>query len=71
MPVTAQERKFAQDVYVRVCRDSGFSMGFAEACHLTAQLLQISTMELWVRMGLTIAVMDEIATGVHPICKQR
>lgn len=63
------ERKFAQDVYLRVCRDSGFQLDMFAAANLAAGVMKISTMELWVRMDIPIAVMDQIAQGIHAICR--
>lgn len=64
----AAERKLAQDVYIRVCKDSGFQLDLFTAVHLAAGALGISSMELWVRMGIDLAVMEQIALGKHPAC---
>ena len=59
------ERETIQQVYIRVCRDSGFRLGFDRAAHLAGKILGVSALEIWLAMPC-IGVMMDIATGRHP-----
>lgn len=58
-------RKLIQDVYIRVCKDSGFNMHWEDAAVLTADILNIIPLEV----GLAFSRMgdlNQIALGLHP-----
>lgn len=59
------ERKTVQDVFVRVCRDSGFTLGSVQAANVAARALKCHPLQVWLAMP-ELAVMDEIAAGRHP-----
>jgi hypothetical protein len=56
-----------QKMYVRVCRDSGFRMETARAAHFTAQLLDVSALDVWFALGLDN--MERIAGGTRGIIR--
>ena len=63
------DRKLKQDFYIRVCRDSGFTMDWAKAAQLTAGALSVSALEIGHAFPY-LQVMQEIASGTHPVCKK-
>lgn len=62
------ERKQIQDLFIRVCRDSGFQLSGTDAAVIAARSVGISPLEIWTAMP-GIAVMDEIASGSHPAAR--
>lgn len=63
------ERKLIQDVYIRVCRDSGFRESFTRAAKITATLLGIHPLQVWVAFG-RLETMEEVAAGTHPAVRE-
>lgn len=59
------KRELTQAVYMRVCRDSGFTLEATRAAHLAARILKCSPLDIWIAMG-TLETMDRIANGTHP-----
>ena len=61
------ERKQIQDVYVRLCRDSKFTMDYIQVAILTASMLKIQPLEVW--GALDFNQMEQLADGTHPYYK--
>lgn len=59
------DRKMVQDLYIRVCRDSGFGLPFERAAAFVGDMLGTTALDVWVRMGVTTDDMMEIAAGKH------
>lgn len=59
-------RKLAQDVFIRVCRDSGFQLDMFRAAALAGSALGTNALGLWTRMAIGFDVMEQIAAGTHP-----
>lgn len=59
------ERKVITDLYIRVCKDSGFELDCIEAAKLVANILTIDPFQVWEAMG-TFSVMQRCANGTHP-----
>jgi hypothetical protein len=66
----ADRRKFIQDLYIRICRDSGWQMEFAQAAHLAGKVGGFHAIDVWSAMP-SMTVMEQIARGEHPTCKVR
>jgi hypothetical protein len=64
---SVMEKKLKQDLYIRICRDSGYSMDAIKASCFVAGMLKCSPLEIWLSMP-SFSVMEDIAKGVHPIC---
>lgn len=64
----APERKLKQDIYIRVCKDSGFQLDSTRAAILAANVIGCHPMEIW--MALDVDLMNRIASGEHPVCKK-
>ena len=62
------DRKLVQDIYIRICRDSGFQLGYVEAAKLAANVGGFHPLDVADALG--IANMHEIATGRHPVCQR-
>lgn len=63
------ERETMQQVYIRVCRDSGFQLDMHRAAALAAKIVGKHPIDIWCSMpGLD--VMAEIAAGTHPAAAQ-
>jgi hypothetical protein len=62
------DRKTIQALYMRVCQDSGFQLSFDRAAAVVGDMIGGSALTVWVDMGLTTDVMQQIAAGVHPAC---
>ena len=63
------ERTTVQKLFVRVCRDSRFKLGAAEAAHLAGSILGIGALGVWVNFA-SYDQMEAIAAGTHPACQQ-
>lgn len=64
------DRKLRQDVYIRVCRDSGFTLDYVRASVIAAMMLKCSPLEIFFALpGLPVA--EQIADGTHPAAQQR
>ncbi len=59
------EHKMLQQIYIRVCRDSGFQLDPHRACALAAKIVGKHPLEIWMAMP-SLDVMSEIAAGKHP-----
>lgn len=59
------DREQTQQLFIRVCRDSGFKLDAIDAAHIASRAAQISPLEFWTAVG-SLAVMDAIASGKHP-----
>lgn len=66
--MSPERRNEIQQVFIRVCRDSGFQLEPARAAHLAAAVLGIHAMTVWHTMDL--ATMERIASGKHPAAKR-
>lgn len=62
------DRKLKQDVYIRVCKDSGFVLSSTDAAILTAKVLKCHPIEIW--LALDFYYMEKIASGEHPACQK-
>lgn len=62
-------RKFVQDTFIRVCKDSGYKMDMVRAAQFTASVLDISSLEVWIHMG-DMDNMERVANGTHPVCER-
>jgi hypothetical protein len=61
-------RKLKQDVYIRVCKDSGFLLTPTDAAILAAKVLGCHPLEIW--LALDFYYMEKIASGEHPVCQK-
>lgn len=67
--MSAIDRKTLQQLYIRVCRDSGFKLDLHRACALAAAAAGKHPMDIWLAMP-SLDVMFEIAAGTHPTATQ-
>lgn len=58
-----------QQLYIRICRDSRFTIGYLQAAILAGEVLKISPIEVWTSLG-SLDTMEEIAKGIHPALKR-
>ena len=63
------DRKAITDLYVRLCRDSNFSLDAIRAAQLTASVLKLHPLEVWLAMP-SMSVTELVASGNHPACKE-
>lgn len=63
--MTPERRKFIQDLYIRVCRDSGFMMDFTRAAAFAGKVGGFHPMDVWTAMP-DLDTMRKIAAGDHP-----
>lgn len=59
------DRKLVQDCFIRVCRDSGFTVEPLMAAELTASMVKSHPLLIWTCFP-SFSVMEEIAAGTHP-----
>jgi len=57
-----------QQLYIRVCRDSGFQLEYIQAAILTSRVIGCTALEIWLAFP-SLGVMDEVARGLHPATK--
>jgi hypothetical protein len=55
-------RDFLQQLFVRVCRDSGFTLDWPRAAILTGMIAKVDPLMVW--MAMDSETMDKIARGV-------
>ena len=58
-------RKTIQDVFIRLCRDSAFTLPADRAASLAGVMLKCHPLEIWLAMP-SYSAMEEIAAGTHP-----
>lgn len=63
------DRKLRQDVYIRVCKDSGFQLDNIRATILSANILKCHPFEIYDAFS-GFDVMQKISTGNHPVCEK-
>jgi len=68
MTEEATARKLKQDVFIRVCKDSGFKLTWTNAAILAGNMLNCSPLEIWMTMDMQ--TMEKIAAGEHPVCEK-
>lgn len=61
------ERKLKQSVFIRVCKDSKFTLTSTDAAILASRVLGCHPLDI--AFSLDIDVMEKIAKGEHPVCK--
>jgi hypothetical protein len=61
----AETRELWRQVFIRVCRDSGFQLSFERACRLTGQIVGTHPLLVWSAFPC-MEVMQAIAAGEHP-----
>lgn len=66
--MTPEERKLMQDVYIRVCKDSGFLLNASQAAIFAAKIIECHPLEIW--LSLDFDLMNRIASGEHPACNR-
>lgn len=54
--------KTITEMYERVCKDSGYKLDMQKAATLTASVLKISPLEVWIGVG-SVDKMIQIASG--------
>lgn len=59
------DRKLVQDCFIRVCRDSGFTVTPLMAADLAAKMAKTHPLLVWASFP-SFDVMQEIAAGTHP-----
>lgn len=62
-------RKQMQDVFIRVCRDSRFTLDAVRAASLAGLILNRHPLEIWLAMP-HYDVMEQIAAGTHPAAQR-
>ncbi|ANC85486.1 hypothetical protein A7E77_00365 [Sphingomonas sp. NIC1] len=63
------ERKLRQDLYIRVCRDSGFQLDMYRAAALAGKIGGFHALDVWTAMP-SLDVMAQIAAGTHPSARR-
>lgn len=58
------DRKLIQDVYIRVCKDSGFQLDYVAAADLAARVVNCTPLDVMIAFGLDN--MMSVADGSHP-----
>ena len=59
------DRETIQKLFIRVCRDSSFSLEHTRAAHLVGSILGKSAIEVWIAFS-DLDTMRRISTGEHP-----
>jgi len=62
-------REQIRNLYIRVCRDSGFQLDYARAAQLAAKVGGFHPMDVWTALP-SLSTMRAIAAGDHPACQQ-
>jgi len=62
-------RQEIQNAFIRVCKDSNWTMNGFDAAIFTAKMLNIPALQIGFDFP-SLSVMQQIAKGEHPICKK-
>jgi len=62
-------REEIQNIYIRICRDSGWRLSHTSAAILSAKVIGLHPLEIWCQFS-DMDVMERIAKGEHPACHQ-
>lgn len=62
--MTKDDRNMLQQIFIRVCRDSGFTLEWTRAARIAA--LAAGTHPLVVWCAMDAGTMEQIADGTHP-----
>lgn len=62
------DRKYIQDVFIRIASDSGFSLSGTDVAIMSGQILQCSPFTVYAAFG-DMDCMNAVADGTHPIHK--
>lgn len=62
------DRKTITDLYVRLCRDSRFTLDAVQAMALTGTVLGLHPLVVWVNMP-SFSTAEDIASGNHPVTR--
>lgn len=60
-----RDRELLVQLFIRVCRDSGFRLDYIRAAILAGDIAKRSPLEVWIALG-SFDLMERIATGEHP-----
>jgi len=63
-------RKLKQEVYIRICQDSGWQLDYIEAAKLAGKVLTCHPFEVYNAFG-DMSNMQKVATGEHPACNRK
>lgn len=61
-----EERKIRTNLYIRICKDSGYTIPYDQAAQLAAKIVGWHPLSFMGDIGLDN--MKKIATGRHPAC---
>lgn len=56
-----------RELYLRVCKDSGYTIGVFSAAVVTAHAIGCHPLDVWLAMP-GLSMMEEIAAGTHAAC---
>ena len=59
-----ERRHYLVSLYIRICRDSNFTLSMVDAARTCAKLEGIAPLEFWIAVG-SIEDMQKIANGTH------
>ena len=60
------DRETIQKLYIRICRDSGFSIDYIQAAILAGKVLNMHPFSVYNAFSY-LDVMEKIAKGEHPV----
>lgn len=63
------ERKTVTDLYIRVCRDSSFSLGVVRSAQVVGSILGLHPLQVWMAVG-SLDAMERVANGSHPAARR-
>ena len=67
--MTTRTRDEIQNAYIRVCRDSHFTLDWVVAAQLAGKMMDTNALGVWTTFG-SLDTMREIARGEHPVCRK-
>lgn len=64
------ERKLRQNAFIRVCKDSGFSLDTYRAAAMAAGVVGVHPLEIWTAFA-GLDQMHDISAGTHPAVQDK
>lgn len=60
-----EDRKLHQEIFLRVCKDSGFKMTATDAAIFAAEIIKSHALLVWAAFS-DLGLMERLADGTHP-----
>lgn len=64
-------RQKYQDLFIKVCKDSGFTLDMYRAAALVGAVFGTTALDVYCKMDVGLDTMIQIANGTHPVVQTK